>query len=411
MSFSARYTDGRAAVTNPVEVEFGADAATFRSSAGPQTWHYALLRRADDGNSTITLRFKQDTGERIILSEAEAGDALRAVAPFLFRPTAQGVESRTLVGGLVSVAAALAIGAFVGVPMAAEPIAQALPPQYQDQIGDIAWSQVNSFADICDDSDEATQILNSVATRLMDSSGVPQRDEVWITIVQAGFPNAFALPDNSIVVTSELIALAEHPDEVVGVLAHEIGHIHHRHVMTNVVRNIGVGVFFDVVFGGQGVGQVIALTSVNLAALRYGREDETEADNSGFDYLERAGLNPAAVARFFDRIAELEHEAGVDDFPTLLASHPASEERAAAARARARPNAPAALTDAEWRIVRSSCGMDPDARPEDEEDEAPVNPIQDIFGPRPDKAPVGAEPEEKPEETPAEAEDALEGGE
>lgn len=410
MSFNARYTDGRAAITHPVLVEFGADAATFSTPTGPQSWAYADLRRADDGNSTLTLRFKSDNGERLILSEAEAGEALRAVAPNLFRPTAQGVESRQLVGSLVAAAVALATTAFVGVPMAAEPIAHALPPQYQDQIGDIAWSQVSSFADMCDDSDAATQILNDVATRLMDASNVPQRDEVWITIVDAPIPNAFALPDNSIVVTDELIALAEHPDEVVGVLAHEIGHIAHRHVMTNVVRNIGVGVFFDVVFGGAGVGQAVAIASVNLAALRYGREDETEADESGFDYLERAGLNPAAVARFFDRISELEAEAGVDDFPTLLASHPATEQRAAAARARARPDAPPSLTDAEWRVVRSSCGMDPDARPEDEEEE-PINPIQDIFGPRPDKTPEGAQPEEKPGETEAQSDETLEGGE
>jgi predicted Zn-dependent protease len=244
----------------------------------------------------------------------------------------------------------------------------------------------------------------------MDASNVPQRDEVWITIVDAPIPNAFALPDNSIIVTDELIALAEHPDEVTGVLAHEIGHIAHRHVMTNVVRNIGVGVFFDVVFGGAGVGQAVAIASVNLAALRYGRDDETEADESGFDYLDRAGLNPAAVARFFDRIAELEQEAGVSDFPTLLASHPATAERAAAARARARPNAPPSLTDAEWRVVRSSCGMDPDARPEDEEEE-PINPIQDIFGPRPDKTPDGAQTPEKPAETEAPPDEALEGGE
>ncbi|GAM99642.1 putative Zn-dependent protease [alpha proteobacterium U9-1i] len=406
MAFSARYGDGRAAITHAAQIEIGADALTLITPTGHATWHYALLRRADDGNGALILRFKQDTGERVILEGGEAEAALRAVAPNLFRPTAQGVESRALVGSLVAAAFVLATGALVGVPMAAEPIAHALPPTYQDQIGDIAWSQVNALADMCDDSDEAELILNTLASRLMQSANIPRKDEIWISIVDAPIPNAFALPDNSIVVTDDLIALAEHPDEVTGVIAHEIGHIEHRHVMTNVIRNIGVGVFFDVVFGGAGVGQAVAIASVNLAALRYGREDETEADNSGLDYLDQANIDPAALARFFDRISELEHEAGVDEIPTLLASHPASEARAAAARARARTNAAPSLTDAEWRVVRSSCGMDPDAPPEDEE-EAPTIPI---FGPPTvDKAPPSDEPiAGKPGAEPA---NQLEGGE
>src|SRR5262249_20372636 len=158
---------------------------------------------------------------------------------------------------------------------------------------------------------------------------VPQKDDVWVTIVRAPFPNAFTLPDDSIIVTDQLIAMADDPDEVAGVLAHEIGHIHHRHVMANGIRNVGAGSFFCVVFGGAGAGQAIAVASVNLASLRYSRGDETEADNSGFDYMEAAHINPAALARLFDRVAETEHRAGASDIPTLLASHPASAARAA----------------------------------------------------------------------------------
>ena len=159
------------------------------------------------------------------------------------------------------------------------------------------------------------QILNATAYRMMQASNVADRDEIWITIVSTDqipdpFPNAFALPDNSIIVTDDLIALAENPDEVIGVLAHEIAHIERNHVMKGVIRQMGAGIFFDVVFGGAGAGQAIAIASVNLAGLRYSRGDEEEADARGLDYLDAAGIDSGALARLFERFQALHQEEG-----------------------------------------------------------------------------------------------------
>jgi predicted Zn-dependent protease len=239
--------------------------------------------------------------------------------------------------------------------MAASPIATAMPPSWRSQISEISWSQVNAMAVACDDSDAATAVLNDLADRLMERSHVPQRGKVYVTIVRAGFPNAFAMPDDTIIVTDQLIGMSEQPDELAGVLAHEIAHIERNHVMQNVVRHIGAGVFFDIVFGSGGAGQAIALASVNLAGLGYDRDDEAEADRRGFDYLAAANIDPGGLGRLFDRFARQQHERH-SAFGTLLSNHPATAERAAAARARARPGSAASLTPLQWRIVRSACG-------------------------------------------------------
>ena len=68
----------------------------------------------------------------------------------------------------------------------------------------------------CDDGDAATRILNDLADRLMAASNVPQRNDVSIVIVNTEMPNAFAMPDDTIVVTNSLIAMAEQPDEIAG---------------------------------------------------------------------------------------------------------------------------------------------------------------------------------------------------
>ena len=363
----ARYGDGRAAVMHEAQCELGADAITFRVGETTHVWPYAELARADDGNGRIVLKRKPETGERLMF-DADAKQALKAAAPKLFTDSAQGVERPRVVFGAIAAAWGLAAVFLIGIPLGARPIANIMPAPYRAQIADISWSQVDSFTNYCDDSDEAARILNDMAHRIMTASDVPQRDDIWITIVDAPFPNAFALPDDSIIVTDELIQLAGHPDELTGVLAHEIAHIERNHVMTNVIRQMGAGIFFDVVFGGAGAGQAIAVASVNLAGLRYSRGDEEEADERGLDYLDAAGIDTGGLARMFDRFRDVAETEG-EEIPTLLSSHPATPARAAAARARSRQGLQPSLSERDWRIVRQACGGSAAPPPEAGEEE------------------------------------------
>jgi beta-barrel assembly-enhancing protease len=362
----ARYGDGRAALMHEAQCEIGADAITFRVGETSYIWPYAELARADDGNGRIVLKRKPETGERLLF-DADARPALKAAAPKLFTHSAQGVERPRVVFGVIAAAWSLAAVFLVGIPLGAQPIASIMPAPYRTQIADISWSQVDTFTNYCDDSDEAARILNGMAHRIMTASGVPHRDDIWITIVDAPFPNAFALPDDSIIVTDDLIQLAGHPDELTGVLAHEIAHIERNHVMTNIVRQIGAGVFVDVVLGGAGAGQAIAVASVNLAGLRYSRGDEEEADARGLDYLDAAGIDTSGLARMFDRFRDVAETEG-GEIPTLLSSHPATPARAAAARARSRQGLQPSLSDRDWRIVRQACAGSAAPPPEVDEE-------------------------------------------
>ncbi len=404
-----RYANGRAAIIKDAQVEIGDEALTIDADGARIVWAYSDLRRADDGNGFIILKLrKNDTGERLTLNE-DAKDPLRAAAPALFKSRAQGVEHPGVVGGVIAGAWSLAALFLLGVPYAADPIARYMPSGYRQQIGDVAWSQVEAFSQYCDDGDEAEAILNTVAYRMMENSGVPQRDEVWITLVDAPIPNAFALPDNSIIVTDELIAMAEHPDELTAVIAHEIAHIEENHVMQGIVRQIGAGIFFDVVFGGAGAGQAIALASMNLSSLRYTRDDETEADTRGFAYLEAANINPGPIAALFDRLAEMMQEREDGEFPTILSSHPANRERAAAARARARPDLPPSLGEREWAVVRFACGggeleneveEEPAGSDADGQPAAPASPAPGPNNPTPAPSGTGGDAITRPESTP-----------
>ena len=356
----ARYADGRAAITHDITCDIGPDTLAFDLADVRHLWPYASLTRADDDNGALTLKRAPDTGERLML-EAEAAQALRRAAPALFTKHARGVERPIVVAGVAAGAYALAAIFLLGVPLAAAPIADIMPDTYRTQISDIAWSQVESVAHYCDTSDEAARVLNDMAHRMMTTAGIAQRDSIWITIVDARtflgepIPNAFALPDGSIIVTDGLIDLAEHPDELAGVIAHEIAHIERDHVMRNVVSRIGAGIFFDVAFGGAGVGQSLAIFSVSLAGLRYTRHYEEEADLHGLAYLDAAGIDAGGVARMFERLRDIQESAEGAGLPALLSTHPASDARAARARAQARSGLAPSLSPAEWRVVRAAC--------------------------------------------------------
>lgn len=388
----ARYADGQTALSQAIECEIQGGGIHFIVGGRHVLWRYVDILRVDDGNGDISFRRTPDSGERLSFGYT-AQRPLQEAAPHLFTQRALGVEAPVVPITLAAIAFSLAATFLVGAPYLAGPAADALPPAYREQLSDIAWSQVNMMAPYCDESDEASRALNAMAHRMMTAADVSQRDDIWITIVDTPLPNAFALPDQSIIVTSGLIALTEHPDELTGVIAHEIAHIESNHVIKNIVRNIGAGIFFDVVFGGAGVGQAIAIASVNLAGLRYSRGYEAEADALGLDYLDAGGIDTGGLARLFDRLRTEGADGG--ELPAILSSHPPTPQRAEIARARSRPGLAPSLTDVEWASVRTACAAAPAAEPSAENNLPPSpapEPPQTSPPPRRPQQPVSTPP-------------------
>ena len=148
-------------------------------------------------------------------------------------------------------------------------------------------------------------------------------------------PNAFALPGGHIVMTDELVKLLhDQPDAIVGVLAHELGHVQHRDGLDMVVRASLVSALVGVVLGDAS--GFIATVPATLATQSYSRDAERRADAHAARLLHAGGLPPSAMVVFFERILEKsdaarkndedEKEPGVS-LPIAIASHPDHEER------------------------------------------------------------------------------------
>lgn len=283
--------------------------------------------------------------------EAASGLSVRAV-----RRANRNREGR-LVVWLAVVGVTLAVGIFVGIPMAARPLARATPPAIETDMGRNMASQLQVALKPCTGNPAGQASLNDLTRRLTRDVDMPF--VVRVIPVHAPMVNAFALPGGTILVTDDLIADARSSDELAGVLAHEIAHIEKRHVMEAVLRSLGLGLVLDaVVGGGSGAGQQAVLLASSFTEQRYSRALEREADERAFELLAANRISTAGMADFFERLADKTSPEGVNRAAEWFATHPDSGRRATAARALAKTGVPA-MAPADWTAVRQMCPLSP----------------------------------------------------
>ncbi len=142
--------------------------------------------------------------------------------------------------------------------------------------------------------------------------------------------NAFALPGGYIFVTRGILAHLDSEAELAAVLGHEIGHVTARHGVNQMSKaqllGGGLGVIGAILPESSGLVQA-AETGLGLLFLKYGRDDERQADALGFRYMTRAGYDPRPMADVFEVLRRVSEASGGGRIPTWMATHPAPEDR------------------------------------------------------------------------------------
>jgi predicted Zn-dependent protease len=359
----ALYLDGRSDTARPVAVDVSVDAAGRRMLrfTGPgvdETWPVRSVRRVPPYDGPEARLQLASSDARLVIRLDEAA-SLQAACPELFRKS--GLSGPVALLAALAIMAALVVGSvFFLAPMLAGPIARATPLEVERAYGLASREMIDRTTQPCAVPEPALSEARRLAADMARAAASPF--ETDLQFVTAGFPNAFALPGGRIVVTGELIALLESPDELAGVLAHETAHVAERHVMEALVRELGAAVILDLLVSG-GAGHQIALAGLQIQSLEYGRAAETEADALAVRYLREIGVDPMGLAAFFDRLGKEEQANGAggrDRMVELFSTHPLTARRAEAARALAAetggPASPRpALSEATWRALKDSC--------------------------------------------------------
>jgi Zn-dependent protease with chaperone function len=171
---------------------------------------------------------------------------------------------------------------------------------------------------------EALRTKFNAMARAADQS-VPYRLEFRASPVVG--PNAFALPSGIIVMTDELVKRARNDQEILAVLAHELGHVDHRHTMRRLLEGSATALIIAAV-----TGDIASTTSLAAAApalllqTKYSRDNEREADAYAVELMRKAGIEPRHFGAILARLEADEPQRG--GLPNFLSSHPPTEKRA-----------------------------------------------------------------------------------
>lgn len=177
---------------------------------------------------------------------------------------------------------------------------------------------------------ELQRYVETVGMRLARSSQRPNLP--WhFAVVDEPAVNAFALPGGYIYITRGILPFLDNEAELAGVLGHEVGHVTARHSAQQYTKatSAGVGVQLLSIFVPEARPfQNLTETALGVLFLKYGRDDELQADQLGVDYTARTGWNPAGVGGMLRTLARLDEASGNSrGVPNWLSTHPTPADR------------------------------------------------------------------------------------
>lgn len=312
-----------------------------------------------DGQSA---RFRRlyDQPDRLTLGEDVDLAALQALCPDLAKGnTGWSRNWKKIVLWMGAAAASAVFLISVAIPVIAHQVAVNLPTEFQEQLGERAKQQIVHALSIGKKSADTDKVYctgpsHNELTRLLDTltKGLDSDTKIKLEVLNLDIKNAFALPGGNILLFKGLLKDLKHPNELAGILAHEISHVHYRHPTEVFLKELGTYALIGLIFGDVTGGSVLAGIGNIMIGSAYGREAEREADDFGVAMMNGAGLNAAPLADFLDRLHTQQGQ--IEELFSFVLTHPASKERAGTVRKMSTGSEPA-LSSEEWSLVKTMC--------------------------------------------------------
>lgn len=358
----AAYFDGQTSQRHMIEVERTSTGLVLRGeSIGERVWDWHELRREERLSPADPIRYERgslESPEVLVIADSGFLPAMRGTGR-ADRSLAHRLRHRSIVSlllpAIVAVLAAVAFWALV-LPVLAARVAERVPLEIEDRLGRSTVELTTQFAGVCREPARVAALQGMVDRLVADGRG--GRYTYRVNIVDDSLVNAFAAPGGHIVVFQGLIAQAGSPDEVAGVLAHEIQHVTNHHGIASILREMPVQIALSTAFGSNPFGGSLAQAAYSLGSLSYRRRDELEADAGAAQMLLASGISPEGMIDFFRRTAARSGETG--RWTNYLSTHPSDTERIEALSAAAANSAISftpAISAAEWAALRAPCTL------------------------------------------------------
>jgi Zn-dependent protease with chaperone function len=364
----AVYFDGTSSARNDVVVELGGVTLRILAIGGPHSdrvldeWAYADLRRMSAPDGVLRLGRRGETLlARLELRDPTLVDAVENRAESLDRSGARERRlHRKVVTLSIAAAASLIVTAVFGLPALANRMIPLVPLAVEHRLGDAIDRNVRASLDsrhlgpafTCGGGPSeiaGRAALDKMVGKLEAAAALPV--PLHVEVVRRDEPNAMALPGGHIYVDDGLIARAETPDELAGVLAHEIGHVARRDGTRTVLQTAGLSFLFGMMLGDFVGGGAVVIAAKTVLKSSYSRRVEAAADAYSVALMQRAGGDPHALGVILAHIVS-DKAHGMK----LLQDHPETKNRIAAIEAVAVTGPTTPLLDAaEWNALKQIC--------------------------------------------------------
>jgi predicted Zn-dependent protease len=240
------------------------------------------------------------------------------------------MSRRTMRRALAAVATLAVLAALAGCatnPVTGKREVSLVGSGQEAQMGAEGYKAVVAEYGLYDDAD-LEAVVQRVGARVAASSHQP--NQKWtFTLVDDPAVNAFAMPGGYVYITRGMMAHLQSEAQLAGVLGHEIGHVTARHSAQRITQSqlasLGLGVASIFSSGFRRYGG-LAEQALGLMFLKYGRDDENEADELGVNYATKAGFDPREIPGTYATLRRVSERSG-QRLPTFLSTHPDPGDR------------------------------------------------------------------------------------
>ena len=356
------YLDGRNATRHPITIQLTTTALHILKADGNTIhWLYGEITQTQGAyeGEQVRLEYGTPLPQTVIVEDATFLTAMQQAAAssatHFHGPRQRPLRVRlTILAGIALLG--VTAGFYVwGIPGLATFLAPRIPASWEEQLGISVLEQLAPLANRCVDQNRLPAI-ESIVTRL--SRAMPDSlYHIRLTVVDRPVMNAFALPGGQVVVFRDLLEATETPEQLAGVLAHELQHIYKQHSTRAIIEQASTSLLIAAVSGDFTGALAYGIEGARvLGVLRYSRLHEDEADREGLLLLQTIGIDPAEMIDFY-HVMEAQHP---HDSAALsyLSTHPHTDDRIAKLTKLAggpSPHPVKLFSHEEWKDLRSLC--------------------------------------------------------
>ena len=343
LQFSGSLFDGKSAQKQPVRIELTPHHITLTIPGRfAVNWPYSDIRWAAE---TIPFHIehqlntsKKEILETLVVEDPDFYENCRRIAPDdFFRSIAKNSFNWKILSAGILILLLFFYAAFKIVPnYFVDQLVDKIPVEWEETLGD---GVLSAFPVEKNPDPKVMALLTDILRLLKQSKPEETPYNLKVFILPTEQINALALPGGNIIVFEGLLKIADSPEELAGVLAHEVQHIFLKHSTRGILRNLASGMLLTLVLGdANAVMESVVGIAGQLNTLGYNRKMETEADIKGMELMLDAKINPQGMLSIFKKllIEELKLEGNKKNSSTsknakevfsYLSTHPSAKSR------------------------------------------------------------------------------------